>query len=374
MKTKKYLAIAFALALCFTVLLTGCTTTPPGSPQATAEPKAEVPDIPPAPKEAAPVETSAPSDQTSNESKPYDTRFITATAEKNTTGKEIRIACIGWENNPWWVLVKNGFAQAEKDLKAENCTVDWIVPGETLDAAKHIAAIETCVAQQYNAIVTPIYEDGVVPALKKAAEAGIPVFTVNAEPETTADSGRIAFYGSAMPYGGNDAADFILKMLNGKGKVGIITGSFGVASHESRRLAVVDALKTKAPEVEIVGEYEGQDKADITYNYAKDMITANPDLSVIYCCAGGPFGAGQAVEEMKSDCKVVCFDATVENAKYIRSGSIVAAFFDSPFASTYDGIVAAYNYAVSGTKPAEARNLAAWYLLDKSNVDIVVPS
>jgi ABC-type sugar transport system substrate-binding protein len=75
-----------------------------------------------------------------------------------------------------------------------------------------------------------------------------------------------------------------------------------------------------------------QGQAESAYNYTKDMLTAHPDLKVVYVTAGGPFGRPRQSRTWP-DRKVgiVCYDHIPDNAKYVKSGEIVAAIAQDPF-------------------------------------------
>lgn len=291
----------------------------------------------------------------------------------NTGNTEYKIAVLGFENNPYWVSIKDGVTWAQQNLREKNCKVDWVVASETLDTAKLIAAVESCMAQQYDGIAIPVFDAGVVPILKQAMDQGITVTTYITEVDQIKQTKRLALFGQNVPAGGTLAGKTIVKLLNGKGKVGIITGGFGVASHEARRKAALAEIK-KAKGIKVIGEYENADKAEKAYSLTKDMLTAHPDLKAVYVTAGGPFGAARAIEEagLKGKCFVVCFDAVPDNIKYVRKGIIAATIADSPFIQAYDSVVANYNY-VAAKKTTPSREM--WTKLEvitPQNVDSII--
>ena len=100
----------------------------------------------------------------------------------------------------------------------------------------------------------------------------------------------------------------------------------------------VDYLKANAPDIEIVGPFENQDKAEVAYSLVQDMYTANPDLSLVYVTAGGPFGAAKAVKDLGLTGKVgvVGFDHTPDNMEYIKSGEMWALIDQAPFRQAFE--------------------------------------
>lgn len=265
--------------------------------------------------------------------------------------KPIRIAFLSFQNNPFWFPVRDGALAAKEYLKNYNCTVDYIVMGDDLTADRVVAAMETAIAKSYDAIaVVPIF-DGTELVINKAVAAGIPVFNFIAE--GSKPSNRLAFMGQDAYAAGQLAGETISKALSGKGKVGVITGYFGATQHENRMNGALDFLAKNAAGIQVVGKYENRDSAETAYSLTKDMLTAHPDLKIVYVTAGGPFGAAKAVQDLGLTGKVgiVCYDHIPENIKYAKSGEIVAAIAQDPFGQGFDSTVYLYNYLVGKQKP-----------------------
>ena len=82
--------------------------------------------------------------------------------------KPMKIAVLGLENNPFWIPVKEGTQKAAEELKANNVTVDWIVPGDQHTAEVFGQAIDAAIAQKYDALATIAGDAGVAPFIDKA--------------------------------------------------------------------------------------------------------------------------------------------------------------------------------------------------------------
>ncbi len=272
-------------------------------------------------------------------------------AVKQLPEKPIRIAFLSFQNNPFWFPVRDGALAAKEYLAKFNCTVDYIVMGDDLTADRVVAAMETAIAKSYDGIaVVPVF-DGTEKLIDRATEAGIPVFNFIAE--GSKPSKRIAFMGQDAYAAGQLAGQTIEKITGGKGKIGVITGVFGAPQHEQRMNGALDYIKAKVPGIQVVGTYENRDRAESAYNYTKDMLTAHPDLKVVYVTAGGPFGAAKAIQDLGLTGKVgiVCYDHIPDNAKYVKSGEIVAAIAQDPFGQGFDSCVYLYNYIVGKQNP-----------------------
>lgn len=270
--------------------------------------------------------------------------------------KPLRIAFLSFQNNPFWFPVRDGALAAKAYLKNFNTTVDYIVMGDDMSADRVVAAMETAIAKKYDGIaVVPIF-DGIDTITNKAVAAGIPVFDFIAE--SSKPGKRFAFMGQDAYAAGQLAGKTIEKLTGGNGKIGVISGVFGAPQHEARKNGALDYLKKNASGIKVVGIYENRDKAETAYILTKDMITANPDLKIVYVTAGGPFGAAKAIQDLGLTGKVgvVCYDHIPENIQYVRSGQILAAIAQDPFGQGFDSCVYLYNYIVSKGKVKPAKD------------------
>lgn len=278
----------------------------------------------------------------------------TVEAVENTKGP-LKIAFLSFQNNPFWIPVTQGARAASDYLKSRNVRLEHIDLGANLSAESVIVGIEGAVAQHYDGIiVVPIF-DGTERAINEAVEAGVPVFNIIAE--GSQPSRRLVFFGQDGAAAGRQLGEFINRKLGGKGKVGVITGYFGAAQHNDRLNGAVEYLNTNAPGIQILGPFENQDKAELAYSIVQDLYTANPDLSLIYVTAGGPFGAAKAIRDLglTGAVGVVGFDHTPDNIAYIETGEMYALIDQAPFQQAFDASVMLYNYLVTGIEPAQKR-------------------
>ncbi len=101
--------------------------------------------------------------------------------------RPLRIAVLGREESRFWDPVHAGVLAAAKELRIHHATVEWILPegGKVPpNLSARAAAIEKLIKDGYNAIVTDIFDAGLIPYLNRAIAAGIPVATFNSEPSS----------------------------------------------------------------------------------------------------------------------------------------------------------------------------------------------
>lgn len=103
------------------------------------------------------------------------------------SNRPLRIAFLGRNESRFWEPVQAGARSAANELRASNATVEWILPeenGTPPDLALRGKTIEKLIKEKYDAIITDVFNNGLIPYINQAAAAGIPVATFNSEPSS----------------------------------------------------------------------------------------------------------------------------------------------------------------------------------------------
>lgn len=282
---------------------------------------------------------------------------------ENAEGKEVRIAVLMVNNNPFWVDVENGAKDIQETMKKYNCTVD-IQTIEDFDGQAFSDAIDNCIIMEYDGICTVGVSDAIIPAIERATAAGIRVYTFNSD--TSEECSRVAFHGQSLYGAGELAGETLAQLIGGEGKVAIITGLFSVPAHELRRTGGLASF-AKYEGIEVVGETECHDSGDEAYTQVMDFLTANPDLAGIYQTAGGQLGVIEALKESgkAGQVKYVCFDFMDEIVDALYDGIVNATIGQDPYGQGADPVIFAYNAAITGE---EAISGNEW-----TKMDVVTP-
>lgn len=288
---------------------------------------------------------------------------------KNNKNEKIRIAFLAMETNPWWTPVKSGVMEAKEILKDYNTDVDWIVAGDRHTADVFGPAIEAAIAQNYDGIACLAGDEGMIPFIQKAANANIAVATYNSE--TNKESARVFFVGADNYMQGRACGEKMARLIEGKGKVAIITGFFAVEAHELRRTGFKDVIAEKYPDIQIAGEVENIDLADVAYTQAMDFMSSFPYLSGIYITASGQFGAANAVKDngKKNTVKVVCHDFLPETMGLVKEGVIQGLIDQSTKLQGRDVVIRLYNYIAGGIVPPFGKLLLDTPMGTPENID-----
>ncbi|MEU5372019.1 ABC transporter substrate-binding protein [Streptomyces sp. NPDC005951] len=202
--------------------------------------------------------------------------------------------------------------------------------------SKQISDIQDMLSQGAQfLIVAPLNSDGLEPALKAAAAKKVPVLTIDRKVNSTACKDYVAFLGSDFVEQGKRAADAMIKVTGGKGKVAILLGASGNNVTTDRTKGFVDQVKAEAPGLEIVAQQTGEFARDKGQQVMEQLIQSKPDITAVYA-ENDEMGLG-AVTALKAagkkpgkDVKIVSVDGTRNAVQALVNGEYNAVIESNP--------------------------------------------
>ncbi|MGP2490030.1 substrate-binding domain-containing protein [Mesorhizobium sp. PUT5] len=195
------------------------------------------------------------------------------------------------------------------------------------------SAIETYIQEKVNGlIVVAIDVNGIMPAVKEAADANIPVVAIDAILPEGPQKAQIgvdnAKAGADM---GAHFLDYVKANMDGKAKIGVV-GALNSYIQNVRQKGFEDAIKDKDG-IETVAVVNGQNVQDTALAAAENLITGNPDMNAIYA-TGEPalLGAIAAVESQgkQDQIKIFGWDLTAQAISGIDKGYVAAVVQQDP--------------------------------------------
>jgi len=201
------------------------------------------------------------------------------------------------------------------------------------DAAAQNSAVETYIQQKVNGlIVVAIDVNGIMAAVKQAADAKIPVVAIDAILPEGPQKAQIgvdnAKAGADM---GAHFLDYVKANMGGKAKIGIV-GALNSYIQNVRQKGFEDAIKGKDG-IETIAVVDGQNVQDTALAAAENLITGNPDMNAIYA-TGEPalLGAIAAVESQgkQDQIKIFGWDLTAQAISGIDKGYVSAVVQQDP--------------------------------------------
>lgn len=285
---------------------------------------------------------------------------------KELPQKQVRIAVVCPFGHEFWVSIKDGVLFAKKELASNNTVVDFY-PIEDISNKKYMDAVQKCIDEKYDGIALVGYFEELAQLVDKAVDKGIPVVTFNSEYE--AKSKRMTFVGQNAYQSGVVSAEALIKKLNGKGRILVVTSDFSISNHELRRSGFTKTIEANK-NLSIVDVLEVHDNNDEAYKKVKAYMEKDSNIDGIFLVAGGQNGTAKVVEEMgrAGRTKIVLYDFMRDILEYIQKGVVTCAIGQDPFRQGHDPVIYLYNYIVKRQTPPSDH---MWTRIDVVDIDNV---
>ena len=250
--------------------------------------------------------------------------FVCSCSEKSEAKGRIGMTCMDL-TNPFFKLIADV-------MQAEAATYGYEVVALSgdLDPAKQNNQLSDFVAQRYDAIfLNPVDSKAAGEGVKKAHEAGVPVFTFDVQvTDEQAKYMIISHVGSDNYQGGLLAGESMMKVTGDNGKIALITYP-EVTSCILRVNGFKNYLKEHDSKLEIVTELSGKGNRGDGYSVATEILTAHPDIVGIFAINDpsglGAYAAVQKVNKAEH-VTVVAFDASPAGKQAVFEKKL----YDSP--------------------------------------------
>jgi simple sugar transport system substrate-binding protein len=281
-----------------------------------------------------------------------------------TQGRDLTIAVITHgEGDTFWSVAKKGAEQAGEDM---GVTVKYSESAN--DPQKHAQLIDSAVTEKVDGIATSVPNpDALRDPLKKAADAGIPIVTLNSGQGDSAALGAITHVGQDESVAGEAAGKRLAESASGKllcvvheqGNTGLEERCAGAKKGfggEVENVQVKGVADIATSVTELQSKLESDDAVTA-------VLTLNPDIAV----------AGRdAIQGASSDAKLATFDLSGDVVKAVKAGEIEFAVDQQQYLQGYLPVVflTLFNTnanTVGGGLPV----LTGPGFVDKSNADTV---
>ena len=257
----------------------------------------------------------------------------------------------------------------EGATKAAKGKAKLVIFNANNDPAAQNNAVETYITQKVKAIiVVAIDVNGIMPAVKEAADAGIPVLAIDAILPPGPQKAQI---GVDNVEAGKLIGQTFLKDVEaggGSAQLGIV-GALNSYIQNLRQKGFVDTVKADS-KVKVVGVVDGRNIQDNAMSAAENLMTGNPGLTAVYA-TGEPalVGAIAAVESqsLQDSVQIFGWDLTAQAIGGIDAGYVKAVVQQDP-AGMGAAAVDAATKLVDG-QPVPAKIAIPVTIVTKENVD-----
>ena len=287
--------------------------------------------------------------------------------------KKFTIALIpGLTTDAFYITMRKG---AEAAAKAVGATLVF-QGGPDFNPVTQVPVLDAVIAKKPDAIlIAPTDKDQLIQPLKKAADAGIPIITVDTFIGTGVyQTGNgdadfpLAYIASDNLLGGAIAARALAKAVGEKGKVYVSNVKPGVSTTDQREQGFKEEMK-KYPNVTVLETQYNDDDANKAASQLQAVYARNSDLDGVFganlfSALGAANGVQQAGQTGKI--RVVAFDAPTSIIDNINSGLVDLAIAQHPAEIGYFGVMAAYAHLTGNSIPTAIGT--GFTVIDKSNV------
>lgn len=233
-------------------------------------------------------------------------------------------------------------------------------------------ALDAVTKQPDAMVINPIDATLLVAGVKRANEAGIPVFIMENAPPEGEYIGFVDFDNEA---GGAMGADALAKLIGGKGVVLETRGSVGSAQAQARHKGFNDRIAEAYPDIE-VRSLNTEWVADNAYKMVLDAFTRDPSINGVFShndeMVRGIVSALRQIGRLKEPGEegyvaVVGLDGTPLALDRIREGTQAATVAQDPYAMGGGGILEQVIANFEG-RDYEDNMQTKPYMIDASNV------
>lgn len=283
---------------------------------------------------------------------------------QSKTGKKLTIALVTKAlNNPFWGMMKDG---AEEVAKQNGADLIYLAPTKANNLEEQTRLIEDLIQRKVDGIVlVPVDSDGIVPVIKRANSAGIPVALAN----TNANGGQAVTFSAIENY---DAmvmvAEYMASRLKGQGKVIILEGTAGAQTTTDRLRAISDVLK-KYPGISVLASQTADNQRAKGLQVMENLAQTYSSIDAVFCTNDEmALGAVEALDAANRLGKIMVtgFDANNDALKAVMDGRMVVTMDQNPQKQAGDAVQALIDYI--GGKKVPKRIVTPGVVVTKDNI------
>ncbi len=262
----------------------------------------------------------------------------------------------------FWDRIRAGAEQAAKDTGS---TLKYSADPE---ASKQAVLIQGAIDAKVDGIATTLVTpDALIPTVKKAVAAGIPVDSFNSGTDFYKEAGSLTHFSSDERLAGQQAGE--KAKAAGAKKILCTIQQTGSVALEDRCAGVKSAF----PETENI-QVNGADDSAVT-SAIQAKLAQDKDINwIVTLGAAQALDAMKAIDAVKSEAKVGTFDLNKEAAEAVKAGKLQFCIDQQPYLQGYLSISQLYLYKKNGNVlGGGGPSLTGPSFVDTSNVDSILP-
>lgn len=256
--------------------------------------------------------------------------------------------------NPFFVEMEKGARRAEQEL---GFTLKVKTAAQETSIEQQIQLVEDLITDKVAAIViAPGDSQRLVPALKKATDAGIYIVNIDnrldQEAVKLAGMKPIPFISVDNEAGAYKAGQFLVAGVTTPSELAILEGIPSANNAQQRAQGARRAI-AENKQVKVVVSESANWKIDEAYTVTKGLFAKHPNIKLVFAANDMmAIGAVKYLQESgKTQVKVAGFDALAEAITEIKSGRMLATIDQQAAEQGYQGMALANRLAHASTVP-----------------------
>ena len=279
-------------------------------------------------------------------------------------------------NSPFWAEMERA---VEEEAAASGVELVTLAAERETDVERQFQIVENLIQQDVDAILlSPAGSKELLPAIRKANDAGIPVLIldtrIDAQAAASVGAETVTYIGSDNFEGGRIAGRYLAEALGGRGEVGIIEGISGHETADQRRLGFLDGIAAY-PDLRIAASQTANWERARAYTVAENLLQSHPRLVGLFVANDEmALGALEAVAAagLLDQVRIIGFDAVPDAIANIRSGRMLGSVAQFPGEMGRLGVRQAVALLRDGVRPPR-EILTRVEMIDRANVDEFAP-
>jgi simple sugar transport system substrate-binding protein len=256
--------------------------------------------------------------------------------------------------NPFFVPTQNGIKDACDLL---GCTYQW-TGSANADVAEMVNAMNAAIAAKADAIAVPIVDPHAFNApTAKALEAGVPVFSYNADAPPGSDNKRLAYIGQDLYQSGYRMGERIAATVDA-GLVAIFIATPGQLNIQPRMDGAIAAIKKSGKKIDVQSIASGP-TVNEELSRIRSFYLGHQDLKGMYAVdAGSTQGVGEVMQQFNLPSKGVHaggYDLLPKTLELIKAGFLDFTIDQQAYLQGFYTVIEMFTFLASGglTGPAD---------------------
>jgi ribose transport system substrate-binding protein len=267
-------------------------------------------------------------------------------------------------NNPFWELMQQGALEVAAEYGAE---IVYLAPTKAYNLEEQTRLVDDLITAEVDGIVlVPVDSEGMVPAIERVNEAGIPLALAN----TNANGGEAITFSAVENYDAmTQIAEYLVDALGGEGKVIVLEGTAGSQTAIDRLAAINDVFAANEG-IEVLASQTADFNRAKGLEVMENLLQTYTEFDAVIACNDEmALGAIEALDAagMLEGTFIAGFDGNNDAIQAVMDGRMTVTMFQNAPRQAGDAVQAIIDYINGEDVPDRIQTEAL--IIDASNVD-----